>query len=395
VQGATVLVVDDDPAIRGLVADFLREEGYRPSTASSGEEVLALLEPPRELPDLLLLDLMMPGIDGYGVLEGLRRNLLQEFPVLIVSAQRPDHSILRALDSELRDFIAKPFDLDELLIRLERLLQRSPRFGNEHKGCLRVYTLGSLRVYLDDALLFDESWRNKPAKTIFKLLFTHRGKRFPKDVLAEELWPETDPDVASNRLRVAIHELRKVLGDRSRKEKGMSYIAQQEGSYFFDSNALCWSDAETFEELVQHGRERSAAGNLDEALHAYQQAEALYHGEYLRDDPFFDWTISARERLREAHLIMLGEAARIHAVRGTPDEAASFCRKILRVEPWREEVYRRLMEYLAASGRHHEALRAFEECRRALHAEVEAEPSPETVALRESIISRLSTASSR
>jgi DNA-binding response OmpR family regulator len=386
VQGATVLIVDDDPEIRHVVGQILRDEGYKTEEAANGREVLDRLGSSRVPPDIMLLDLMMPDVDGYEVLEHLRRNLLQEFPVLIISAQRPDASILKALDSELRDFIAKPFELEELLIRLQRLLQRSPRFALNGEGCLRVYALGTLRVYLDDTLLFDESWRNKPAKTIFKLLFTHLGKRYPKDILVEELWPETDPDVASNRLRVAVHELRKALGSRGRKEKGITYVAQQEGSYYLDTTALCWSDTEAFKEFLQQGRAAGVQDNLDEALHAYQRAEALYQADYLRDDPFLEWTVATREQLREAHLTMLGEAARIHALRGSPEQAAGFCRKIVRIEPWREEVYRRLMEYLVAAGRPHEALRAFEECRRALRAEVEADPSPETMRLRDQII---------
>jgi DNA-binding response OmpR family regulator len=390
VQGATVLIVDDDPEIRHVVGQILTDEGYRVEQAANGRDVVDRLATSRELPDIMLLDLMMPDVDGYDVLEHLRRNLLQEFPVLIISAQRPDTSILKALDSELRDFIAKPFELEELLVRLQRLLQRSPRFAPAGQaqggGCLRVYTLGSLRVYVEDALLFDESWRNKPAKTIFKLLFTNRGKRYPKDMLTEELWPETDPEVASNRLRVAVHELRKMLGGRDRKQQAMKYIAQQEGAYFFDTTTSYWTDAEAFRQVLQEGREAGERGDLDEALHAYQRGEALYQGDYLRDDLFLEWTVATREQLREAHLAMLGEAAHIHAVRGSPDQAAGFCRKIVRIEPWREEVYRRLMEYLVAAGRPHEALRAFEECRRALHAEVEADPSPETARLRDRIL---------
>jgi len=381
------MVVDDDPEIRSLVTEFLQDEGYRVQTASSGQDVLTCLENER-LPDVMMLDLMMPGVDGYQVLDTLRKHMLQEFPVLIVSARRPDKRILEALDSELRDFIAKPFELEELLIRLRRLMARSPRFAPQGETCLRVYTLGALRVFLDETLLFDESWRNKPAKTIFKLLFTHRGKRYPKDILAEELWPETDPDAAANRLRVAIHELRKALGDRGRKGTGQIYIAQQEGSYFFESGALCWSDADAFESQVTRGRELEHRGMPDEALHAYRRAEALYGGDYLRDDPFFEWSIATRERLREAHLTMLAEAAQLHAMRGAPEEAASFCRKILRIEPWREEVYRHLMGYLAAAGRPNEALRAFDECRRILKAEVEADPSPETTRLRDQIARR-------
>jgi DNA-binding response OmpR family regulator len=269
VQGASILVVDDEADIRQLLTDFLREEGYQCRSAANGREALSLLGSQDTVPDVMLLDLMMPEVDGYEVLEHMRQNLLQEFPVLIFSAQRPSPSILEALDSELRDFIAKPFELEELLIRMHRLLQRSPRFAESTKGLLRIYSLGSLRVYRDDQLLFDESWRNKPAKTIFKLLYTHAGKRYPKDVLAEELWPETDPDVASNRLRVAVHELRKALGDRGRKGKGQSYIAQQEGAYYFDTATLCWSDADAFTEAVQEGNAAADEGRLGDALHAY------------------------------------------------------------------------------------------------------------------------------
>jgi two-component SAPR family response regulator len=311
--------------------------------------------------------------------------LLQEFPVLIFSAHKPGPAVLEALDSELRDFIAKPFELEELIIRLERLVRRSPRLASSGSGSLRVYTLGSLRVYRDEVLLFDESWRNKAAKTIFKLLFTSRGRRYPKDVLLEEMWPEADPDVAANRLRVAVHELRKVLGEGGRKDRIPTHIAQQEGSYYFDTGLPYWSDVDAFDDQIRQGRDLIGANRLTEALHAFRRAEVLYGGDYLRDDPFFEWTVSTRERLREARLSALSEAARIHAGAGQPDEAASFCRKIIRVEPWREEVYRRLMEYLAACGRATEALRVFDECRRALYAEIEAEPAPATVRLRDRI----------
>lgn len=383
-EGATVLVVDDDPDIRETLRDLLEDEGYRPEVARNGREALDRITA-GPLPDAMLLDLAMPEIDGYGVLDSLRENLLHEFPVLIISAQRPQSTILRALDSELRDFVAKPFDLDELLIRLKRLLLRSPRLEGSGDGALRVYTLGSLRVYRDGELLFDESWRNKPAKTIFKLLFTYRGQRYPKDVLLEEVWPEANPEVAANRLRVAVHELRKILRYGGRKDRALMHIAQQEGSYFFDPSIACWSDIDTFEELIRRGQMAHAGGQFDEGLRLFRSAEALYGGDFLRDDPFLEWTVATRERLREAHLNALGEAAEICAGTGLPEEAAGYCRKILRIEPWREEVYRHLMEYLAAAGRPHEALRVYDTCRRTLRAELEAEPSVETTRLRDRI----------
>ena len=123
---------------------------------------------------------------------------------------------------------------------------------------------------------------------------------------------------------------------------------------------------------------------LEEALAAFQRAEALYQGDYLRDDPFLEWTVATRERLREIHLNALSDAAQLSAEAGSPEEAAGFCRKILRIEPWREEVYRHLMGYLGRVGRRSEALRVFEECRRALATEGLA-PSVPTLQLHDRI----------
>jgi two-component SAPR family response regulator len=389
VQGARVLIADDDAAIRDVVQAFLVDEGYVPILARDGAEAIAHLNSEATFPDIMLLDLLMPNVDGYQVLNYLRQNLLEKFPVLVFSAQRPDATILEALDSEWRDFVAKPFNLSELLIRMQRLLRRSPRLAAVESRMLRVYALGSLRVYRDEHLLMDESWRNKSAKTLFKLLFTGAGRRYPKDVLTEDLWPEVDPEVGANRLRVAIHELRKALGGGARSDPREDHIGQQEGSYFFDTTVPHWSDVKAFEDYVSQGDTSAADGRPVDALHAYTSAEALYQGEYLRDDPFSEWSVATRERLRERHLTMLAHVAQIDADLGRPDDAAAFCRKILRIEPWREEVYRRLMEYLAAAGRSHEALRAYEECRRTLQAEIEASPSPQTTALRDRILAGL------
>src|SRR5437763_5491745 len=165
---ATVLVVDDDPALRDMVAQFLEGEGYRVLLAARGREALAHLAGPRPRPDILLLDLLLPDVDGYAVLEHLRQHPKQDLPVLVFSAYRPAASLLQALDAERRDFIAKPFDLDELHLRLQRLLhpphlQRLPHPPHSTAAApaaatvgLRVYALGSLRVYRGDTLLFDE-----------------------------------------------------------------------------------------------------------------------------------------------------------------------------------------------------------------------------------------------
>lgn len=385
-DATAVLIVDDDRQLRAVLRTFLEGEGFRVREAENGRQAIAHLEGADELPDILLLDLVMPEVDGYAVLDYLQRNQLDAIPVLVVSARNPGLSLLQALNAQLRDFIAKPFDLDELLLRMQQLLQRSPQIGGARSSRLRIYTLGSLRVYRGDMLLFDESWRHRPAKTIFKLLFTRRRKRIPKDVLQDELWPDASPEIADNRLRVAVHVLRKQLGEQ--KQGVPRFVGQLEGTYYVDSSVPYWSDVEEFERNVRQARARLTSGMPEPALRAFQQAEALYQDDYLRDDPYADWVVPVREHLRETYLAMLAEMAAIHATQDRPEEAARYCRKILRVEPWREEVYRRLMEHLLAAHRPQEALRAYEQCARVLRSDLGITPSPETAALRDRILTR-------
>jgi DNA-binding SARP family transcriptional activator len=261
------------------------------------------------------------------------------------------------------------------------LLRGAGRERADDEQDLRVHTLGALRVSRGETLLFDEGWPNKPAKTVFKALLTARGHALSSEALAEVVWPEAEPEVGANRLRVAVHDVRQRLGDLRAQGRPPRLIAHRGDGYTFDPEGRCWVDAHAFEQTVSRARDRQGQGLAEEALAAYREADALYSGDYLPDDPWADWLVATRERLRELHLTLLAETARLQAGRGAVEEAVRSCRRILRVEPWREEVYRQVMAYLAGAGRRGEALRAFEECRRALQDE-EVEPAPATWQLR-------------
>jgi CheY-like chemotaxis protein len=115
-----VLVVDDDAAIRDTVADALLDEGYQVLTASNGAEALAEVE--SSTPDAIVLDLMMPVMDGWGFLKVCReRKLCEGIPVLVMSAYR--RLAETAPDLKVRGCIAKPFELDVLLGAVARLVQ--------------------------------------------------------------------------------------------------------------------------------------------------------------------------------------------------------------------------------------------------------------------------------
>ena len=131
-----VLVVEDDKAIRNLIITTLETQGYQYSTAANGSQ--ALLEAASSRPDVLLLDLGLPDMDGMEIIRKIRG--WSEMPILVVSARSEDRDKVEALDAGADDYLTKPFSVDELLARL-RVLTRKKGAGRTN-----VFTLADLTV---------------------------------------------------------------------------------------------------------------------------------------------------------------------------------------------------------------------------------------------------------
>ncbi|HEV8239333.1 MAG TPA: response regulator transcription factor [Thermoanaerobaculia bacterium] len=117
-----LLVVDDDPELRPLVGFALRQASYLVVEAASGEEALTLLD--RELPDLMILDVNMPGIDGFEVLRRARANG-RHLPILMLTVRGEEEDLVRGLDLGADDYLTKPFSPRTLLARVRALLRRA------------------------------------------------------------------------------------------------------------------------------------------------------------------------------------------------------------------------------------------------------------------------------
>ncbi len=120
---ATILVVEDDPRIAGLLQEMLRLEGYEAIVTHTGEDAIHLAL--RGMPHLIILDLMLPGINGYEVVQALRSHVkTAHIPVIILSALDGTADIVRAFDHQADDYVSKPFKNDELLARIRTQLRR-------------------------------------------------------------------------------------------------------------------------------------------------------------------------------------------------------------------------------------------------------------------------------
>jgi DNA-binding response OmpR family regulator len=123
-EAATILVIEDDDLVARTIKSCLRRGDYRVSIASSGVEGLKIAR--RHPPDLVILDVVMPGMDGYTVCREMRSDpLLSEVPVLFLTARASDEERIMGLRAGADDYLAKPFNVDELLLRVQAILRRT------------------------------------------------------------------------------------------------------------------------------------------------------------------------------------------------------------------------------------------------------------------------------
>ena len=396
-NATSVLVVDDDRSIAEVVRQALVDEGYEVTTAADGVEALERVA--ADNPALVVLDLMMPRLDGFGFLERLHTEQNGSSPsVIVLSARSGPDDIAQAIEKGANDFLTKPFDLEELLLRVRlHLARRSGSHGSQvadaaPPGVLEIHCFGGLRLMLDGRQLLDENWRNRTAKRLLKCLFTHRGQRLSKEMIVSMLWPGWEPVAGLNNLRVNVHVLRQTLSSAARDaagpdggaqdavlaELGSLLLRQQHGFYYFNTEAPYWSDADAFDQHVKAGRASQSRGDVEGMIREYERAVALYRGPYLPEDVLDEVLTRERERLRDDFFVVATELMKARAERGEYEAAIEVGRRILAEDISRESAYRGLMRYLTLLGRRDEALQLYHRACEALNAELGVEPAAET-----------------
>lgn len=199
-----VLVVDDDPAMRRTLSINLRARDYEVETAGDGRSALQVVD--ERMPDVVLLDLGLPDLDGVAVLRQLRS--FTQVPVIVVSARTESDDKVEALDLGADDFITKPFSIEELLARVRAATRR---VGREEPDL--VVEVGDLRFDVTDSRatrggeevhLTPTEWR------IVEVLARHRGRLVRQAELLRAVWGPAY-DTQTNYLRVHLSSIRRKL----------------------------------------------------------------------------------------------------------------------------------------------------------------------------------------
>ncbi|MFL5805444.1 MAG: BTAD domain-containing putative transcriptional regulator [Roseiflexaceae bacterium] len=244
---------------------------------------------------------------------------------------------------------------------------------------LIVHLLGPFQVILNGHAV--ESWPSGRGRAVFKYLLAHRERPMQRDVLMEAFWPEASPESARNSLNVALHGLRQAL----RAASDVPVVIFQNGAYRLSPDLRVSIDVEEFKRSVQAGRRYEDGSDLASAIAEYQQAAALYQGDFMADDLYDNWPALLRERLRVAYLDTLDRLSHIYFGQGQFATCITLCQLILAQDNCREDAHCHLIRCYSRQGQYHLALRQYQACVEALRDGLDVDPAPTTIQLYERV----------
>lgn len=219
-----ILVVDDDIAINELIKVNLELNGYNVLQAHDGTTGFAIAK--QELPDLIILDVMMPEVDGYTVAQRIRQNpTTEEIPILMLTALSQLNDKVKGFDIGVDDYLVKPFEMEELQVRVRALLKRSRKIPESMATKeLLVFKEVTLLPESYSVKINDQVAKLTPIEfEIFYILFQNHGNMVSSKKLLKDIWGyEPDDDIET--IRVHIRHLRSKINKISNDKKYIETI---------------------------------------------------------------------------------------------------------------------------------------------------------------------------
>jgi DNA-binding SARP family transcriptional activator len=240
------------------------------------------------------------------------------------------------------------------------------------KVTLSAHLLGSCCISINDHPL-DDQITGRGLAILQYLLFHHNQKQH-REVLMSVFWPDAPPDSARNNLNVALHNLRQSF----RSVTNLPVVEFHNEAYRFNPNLQIWLDVDEFEHHIQAGLKYKQSADIELAIKEYEIGIDQYQDDFLIDDPYEEWALAPRERLRIAYLNALGNLSQIYFSQEQYAACIALCQRILERDNCREDTHCLLMRCYSCLGQRSLALRQYQVCVDALRSELGVKPEIET-----------------
>ncbi|MCQ6561585.1 response regulator [Paenibacillus mendelii] len=331
------ILIDDEPMALDVMDYYLREIGGVTVAGRFGGAAEALSQAPSLQPDLIFLDIEMPGSNGLSAAE-LFRNICPAAEIVFVTAHA--HYAMDAFDRHALGYLLKPVDKHKLIKVLDRYAQlhagrghhrteqEAPSHVRSASDLLRLQILGSLELYTSDGRLL--TWRTKKTKELFAFLWHHQGQPVYKYTILEELWPDAPAERSQRLLHTSLYYLRSMF-----KSEGYSEIVMHGDERYWINISVIQSDTGQLYGMMQ----RSLHGtDLKRAL-------AMYSGDYLEKE-HYQWADARRIDMRLEFVSCMDQALDQAPAQDQP----LILRKLIQLEPNNEAYYDRLVNCLNRLG---------------------------------------------
>jgi DNA-binding SARP family transcriptional activator len=249
----------------------------------------------------------------------------------------------------------------------ERDLAAHPGWRGAPLQKLRIHTLGRTRVEVDGQDLGGDWLMLRPGQLLNYLLCA-RHRVATSEQISEALWPGANQPWTTSSVRHQIHVLRDKLEPDRESETPSQFVVTRRGGYTLNSERV-WIDADEFEDAARAGLDLFLQGELESAAPVLERAIGLYGGDFLSDDPYAEWALEERDRLRELAGRVLRDLVTLKKIEGDLGAAADHARRLASMEPFDMDVQREFLELCIARGRRSEAMRRYAVLRRRVRAE--------------------------
>jgi two-component SAPR family response regulator len=241
---------------------------------------------------------------------------------------------------------------------------------------LQVYFFGKFRVVNGAREIPARAWRSNKAKTLFQYLVHSRPRGYTnKEILMELLWPEEDPAITAKRFHVVLASLRKTIEPEIERGTPSAFISRVGESYGIDLGKQGWTDTEKFTEELRLAGE---AEDPERSIAHLLNAESVYSGEFLQEEPYSEWCLEARDKYRRDYLQLLRRIATYYEHQGSYARSIEYCNKYLEVDGYAEDIYRSLMTLHWQTGDKFRMARVFKRCKENITRELNCGLSDET-----------------
>jgi LuxR family maltose regulon positive regulatory protein len=296
----------------------------------------------------------------------LQRQLVAHAPLFA------SEEVAELLPSDLRKQLAKV----SLKAQTVSFQPQEIALNAEPVADLAINLLGPVEIFREFARpLAPDAWTTRRARDILCFIASRRHRRASKDAIIDTFWGETDTDVVEKNFHPTVSHIRKALN--SNQPLKQNFIIYRDGDYQLNPELTYRIDIEEFDKLVNQGESARRARRTDECVNAYEQAIALYRGDFAQGS-YEPWVDEQRTYYKEQYLHLLHELANVAQKQDEWTRSLQLAQSILHEDPFREDIHCLIMKAHVSLGNRSAAREQFESLKRLLHKELGVEPGAET-----------------